>query len=53
MIPDPPAMATYISQTAVGTVLWEKAMIALRRLALEDKSRRRFTSHPSQPTEKG
>lgn len=43
MIPDPPDMATYISQTAVGTVLWDKAMIALRRLALEDKSRRRFT----------
>lgn len=43
MIPDPPDMATYISQTAVGTVLWDKAMVALRRLALEDKSRRRFT----------
>lgn len=43
MIPDPPDMATFVSQTAVGTVLWDRALIAVRRLALEDKSRRRFT----------
>jgi DNA-binding transcriptional MerR regulator len=36
-------MADTIRQMAVGTVVWEQALIALRRLAGENYSRQRFT----------